>query len=57
MLVYNTTKQQFIDDVRANVITDAIEYDIPLTNRRVDFILAGKNHQRDNAPIIVELKQ
>ena len=101
MLVYNATKQQFIDDVRANVITDAIEnevarrlnrnsprsevtswenslrfmmsvlldegipasagvaieYNIPLTNRRVDFILTGKNHQRDDAAVIVELKQ
>ncbi len=101
MLVYNATKQQFIDDVRANVISDAIEnevarrlnrnsppnefksweyslrfmmsalldeaipasagvaieYNIPLTNRRVDFILTGKNHQRDDAAVIVELKQ
>ncbi len=101
MLVYNATKQQFIDDVRANVITDAIEnevarklnrnsprsevaswenslrfmmsalldeaipasagvaieYNIPLTNRRVDFILTGKNHQRNDAAVIVELKQ
>lgn len=24
----------------------AIEYNIPLTNRRVDFILTGKNDQR-----------
>ncbi|UYF99026.1 hypothetical protein [Halomonas sp. GD1P12] len=27
MLVYNATKQQFIDDVRANVITDRFERD------------------------------
>ncbi|MBK1708327.1 DNA/RNA helicase domain-containing protein [Marichromatium gracile] len=101
MLVYNATKQQFIDDVRANIIADAIqnevarklnrnsprnevkswecslrfmmsalldegipasagvaiEYNIPLTNRRVDFILTGKNHQRDDVAVIVELKQ
>lgn len=101
MLVYNATKQQFIDDVRANVIADsienevarklnrnsprsevnswenslrfmmsvlldegipasagvAIEYNIPLTNRRVDFILTGKDHQRNDAAVIVELKQ
>ena len=101
MLVYNATKQQFIDDVRANVITEtienevarklnrnsprsevtswenslrfmmsvlldegipasagvAIEYNIPLTNRRVDFILTGKDHQRNDAAVIVELKQ
>src|SRR5690606_25590496 len=35
----------------------AIEYNIPLTNRRVDFILTGKNAQRDDAAVIVELKQ
>ncbi|MFI0472022.1 hypothetical protein ACGLWX_04760 [Halomonas sp. HMF6819] len=101
MLVYNATKQQLIDDVRANVITEAIEnevarrlnrnsprsevtswenslrfmmsilldegipasagvaieYNIPLTNCRVDFILTGKNHQRDDAAVIAELKQ
>ena len=28
MLVYSATKQQFIDDVRANVITDAIENEV-----------------------------
>ena len=101
MLVYSATKQQFIDDVRANVISEsienevarklnrnsprtevrswenslrfmmsvlldegipasagvAIEYNIPLTNRRVDFILTGKDHQRNDAAVIVELKQ
>jgi len=100
MLVYSATKQQFIDDVRANVISEsienevarklnrnsprtevrswenslrfmmsvlldegipasagvAIEYNIPLTNRRVDFILTGKDHQRNDAAVIVELK-
>lgn len=35
----------------------AIEYNIPLTNRRVDFILTGKNAQRNDAAVIVELKQ
>ena len=35
----------------------AIEYNIPLTNRRVDFILTGKDHQRADAAVIVELKQ
>lgn len=101
MLVYKTTKKQFIHDVRANVITTiienevarklhrnsprsevmswehslrfmmsvlleekippsagvAIEYNIPLTNRRVDFILTGKNDQRDDTAVIIELKQ
>jgi DUF2075 family protein len=35
----------------------AIEYNIPLTNRRVDFILTGKNHDRIDTAVIVELKQ
>src|SRR5690606_7039778 len=35
----------------------AIEYNIPLTNRRVDFILTGKNACREDAAVIVELKQ
>lgn len=35
----------------------AIEYNIPLTNRRVDFILTGRNHLRNDAAVIVELKQ
>lgn len=35
----------------------AIEYTIPLTNRRVDFILTGKDAARNDTAIIVELKQ
>ncbi|WP_203300867.1 DNA/RNA helicase domain-containing protein [Marinobacter sediminum] len=35
----------------------AIEYTIPLTSRRVDFILTGKNASRCDTAIIVELKQ
>lgn len=35
----------------------AIEYNIPLTNRRVDFILTGKNENLDDTAVIVELKQ
>ncbi|WP_416397143.1 DNA/RNA helicase domain-containing protein [Allohahella sp. A8] len=35
----------------------AIEYNIPLTNRRVDFILTGKDSERRDTAIIVELKQ
>src|SRR5690606_6343130 len=35
----------------------AIEYNIPLTNRRGDFILTGKNACREAAAVIVELKQ
>lgn len=101
MIVYSATKQQFVDDVRANAIADkiesevarklhrnsprnefiswqnslqymfnvlhdddipasagvSIEYNIPLTNRRVDFILTGKDANRQDTAIIVELKQ
>ncbi len=35
----------------------AIEYNIPLTNRRVDFILTGKDKDRNDAAVIIELKQ
>ena len=101
MIVYSATKQQFVDDVRANAIADiiegevarklnrnsprnefiswqnslqymfnvlhdddipasagvSIEYNIPLTNRRVDFILTGKDANRQDTAVIVELKQ
>ncbi|MBA54241.1 MAG: AAA family ATPase [Pseudomonadales bacterium] len=35
----------------------AIEYNLPMTNRRVDFILTGKDHERNDTAIIIELKQ
>lgn len=35
----------------------AIEYNLPMTNRRVDFIFTGKDHERNDTAIIVELKQ
>jgi hypothetical protein len=35
----------------------SIEYNIPLTNRRVDFILMGKDANRRDTAVIVELKQ
>lgn len=35
----------------------AIEYNIPLTNRRVDFILTGKDANRNDSAVIIELKQ
>ena len=35
----------------------AIEYQIPLTSRRVDFIIAGSNDSLDNNVIVIELKQ
>jgi len=35
----------------------AIEYNLPMTNRRVDFILTGKDQARRDTAVIVELKQ
>ena len=35
----------------------AIEYQVPLTSKRVDFILAGADERRRETAIIVELKQ
>lgn len=35
----------------------AIEYNLPMTNRRVDFILTGKDHERNDTAVIIELKQ
>lgn len=35
----------------------AIEYQIPLTSKRVDFLIAGKDSNSNNNVVIVELKQ
>ncbi|UTW05055.1 DUF2075 domain-containing protein [Amphritea atlantica] len=35
----------------------AIEYNLPMTNRRVDFILTGKDADRNDTSVIIELKQ
>ena len=35
----------------------AIEYQVPLTSKRVDFILSGADEERRNTAVIVELKQ
>ena len=35
----------------------AIEYSLPMTNRRVDFILTGKDRDHNDTAVIVELKQ
>lgn len=35
----------------------SIEYSIPLTNKRVDFILSGQNSEEKDVAVIVELKQ
>ncbi len=101
MLVYNSTKAEFAQDVRTNSIEDkiltafrrqlgystssseveawrnsmqfmnnvlndddipadagvAIEYRLPGSNKRIDFILTGKNASSVDTAIIVELKQ
>ncbi len=101
MLVYESTKQYFIEDVindqissmiekkfkdkmgfhttkneikswenslrfMQGVLSDnsipdnsgvAIEFKIPYTSKRIDFILSGKNEADENSAIIVELKQ
>lgn len=35
----------------------SIEYKVPLTNKRIDFILTGKDENKKDTAIIVELKQ
>lgn len=43
---------EFDDDIRV-----AIEYQIPRTSKRVDFIIAGADNNNKNNVIVVELKQ
>lgn len=101
MLVYASTKIDFLDDVRSNTIDEkilasfqrhighttskneiaswrnsmmymshvladddiprdagvAIEYTLPQTTKRIDFILTGKGDDKQDTAIIVELKQ
>lgn len=100
MLVYQGVKQEFIDDVNLNKITDkiyekykeyfgntsksqirawknsmqymrgvlddkdipndsgvAIEFNIPSTSKRIDFILSGKDETNYGSVIVIELKQ
>lgn len=35
----------------------SIEYSIPQTSKRIDFILTGQNHQKKDQVVIIELKQ
>lgn len=35
----------------------SIEFQIPLTSNRIDFIIAGKNHENKEQVVIIELKQ
>ena len=101
MLVYTSTKAEFLDDVRSNIIDNkilssfqrhlghttnkneitswrnsmlymsqvladdeipgnsgvAIEYTLPQTTKRIDFILTGKGADQQSTAIIIELKQ
>lgn len=101
MLVYASTKTEFLDDVRTDTIDEkiltsfkrhlghstskneitawrnsmlymsqvldddgipgnsgvAIEYTLPQTNKRIDFILTGKGNNKQDTAIIIELKQ
>jgi len=101
MIVYNATKEQFLDDVLTNdienivlrnvklklnkgvgiaeirswasslaymdrIIRDAaipndcgvaIEYQIPQTGKRIDFILSGQNIDQTDCAMLIELKQ
>jgi len=101
MIVYNATKEQFLDDVLTNDIENivlrnvklklnrgvgiaeikswasslvymdrimrdaeipsdcgvAIEYQIPQTGKRIDFIISGQNAQEADCAMLIELKQ
>jgi hypothetical protein len=101
MIVYSENKQQFVADVRSNIVHEkiliefrrnlgrkvgeseiaswrnsmqfmesvvsdpdipadagvSIEFNIPLTNNRVDFILTGRDHNSVETAVIIELKQ
>ena len=35
----------------------AIEYQIPLTSKRVDFLIAGRDDNNNNNIVVIELKQ
>ena len=45
------------DEEIADDCSLAIEYQIPLTAKRVDFLIAGKDESNNNNVVIVELKQ
>ncbi len=49
----NIVDDEDIDDE----VRIAIEYNIPLTSKRVDFIIYGSNSNRKDSVVIVELKQ
>ena len=50
---YYVHESSYIDDD----VEIAIEYNIPLTSKRVDFIISGADIQNNDHIVIVELKQ
>ena len=46
-----------LDDAIPDDCGVAIEYSIPMTSKRVDFILSGRGPENDGMAIIIELKQ
>lgn len=49
--------QILVDDGIPNDAGVSIEYKLPQTSKRIDFILTGKGENKDNTAIIIELKQ
>ena len=45
------------DDEISDDCSLAIEYQIPLTSKRVDFLIAGKDENNNNNIVVIELKQ
>lgn len=45
------------DDEISNDVKLAVEYQIPLTSKRVDFLIAGENENGSKNIVVVELKQ
>ena len=45
------------DDEISDDISLAIEYQVPLTSKRVDFLIAGENDTGDKNIVVIELKQ
>lgn len=39
------------------LLKKVVEYQIPLTAKRVDFLIAGKDEKNDNNVVVIELKQ
>ena len=45
------------DDIIPDDVSLAIEYQIPLTSKRVDFLIAGKDENNSDNVVVIELKQ